>query len=363
MISENYTQPDPASESERTKGNADKVMVSLIIPCYNEERYIRTVLDNILQQDYSHEHLQVIIADGMSTDQTRSIVNTYEQKYGFIHMVDNERRFVPYALNKGISSATGEVIMIMGAHSVYPANYISVLVQALIDLKADNVGALCETRPSSSTRVACAISKVVSSPFGVGNAHFRIGASKRMKVDTVTFGCYRREVFEKIGMFDEELLRNQDDEFNTRLIENGGSIYLIPEVRVVYFSREHPQSLFRMYFQYGLFKPLVSLKIGKPSTIRQLIPFGFVLFILAGFPLSFLTPAFLILYLSGWGLYLLANLLFSLKISIENNDYTLMLYLPWLFFILHFSYGTGYISGLVNFVFLKRKRTQILSSR
>ena len=353
---------NPLKRPEQS-GEPDPVMVSVIIPCYNEEKYIGTVLDSILQQDYSHEYLEIIVADGMSSDQTRSIIQSYEQRNGFIHLVDNEKQFVPFALNKGILNSKGDIIMIMGAHAVYPDNYISILVKALYDLDADNVGAVCETMPSTSTRVARAISKVVSSPFGVGNAHFRIGASKRMKVDTVTFGCYRREVFEKIGMFDEELLRNQDDEFNTRLIENGGSIYLIPEVRVVYFSREHPQSLFRMYFQYGLFKPLVSLKIGKPSTIRQLIPFGFVLFILAGFPLSFLTPAFLILYLSGWGLYLLANLLFSLKISIENNDYTLMLYLPWLFFILHFSYGTGYISGLVNFVFLKRKRTQILSSR
>ena len=341
----------------------DPPLVSSIIPCFNEEKYIGTILTNIVSQDYPLECLEVIVVDGMSTDGTRSVVQSFEKQHRFIHLADNERRFVPFALNIGIDKSGGEVIMIMGSHSVYPLNYVSVLVKALFELDADNVGGVCDTQPPTATLRAKAIAEVISSPFGVGNSYFRIGAKERMKVDTVTFGCYRRSVFERIGKFDEDLLRNQDDEFNSRLIRNGGSIYLIPEVRLVYYSREKIGSLLKMFYQYGLFKPLVSLKNGKPATIRQLVPFVFLLFILGGLPLALMNPVLGLGYVGVTGLYFLLDLLFSFRICRTQRSPALFLILPWLFFALHLSYGTGYLAGLVNFVILKKKKTQIHSSR
>ncbi len=338
-------------------------LVSIIIPCFNEENFIGTILSNILSQDYPREFIEVLIVDGMSSDKTRLIVQSYEKKYSFIHLENNERQFVPFALNLGIKKSKGEVIMIMGSHSTYPPDYVSILVKALFDLDADNVGALCDTRPSTSTLQARAIAKVISYPFGVGNAYFRIGAKKRMKVDTVTFGCYRRSVFDKIGLFDEELLRNQDDEFNSRLIRNGGSIYLIPEVSLVYYSRDKIRSLLQMYYQYGLFKPLVSIKNGRPTTLRQIIPFVFTLFLFGGIPIALLNQVFCGFFLAVISLYFLLDLIFCLKICWSQRSPGLVLYLPWLFFLLHLSYGLGYFVGLFNFVILKKKKSQIISSR
>ena len=341
----------------------DTPFVSIIIPCYNEEKYIGTILSNILSQDYPREFLEVIVVDGMSLDKTRAIIRTFETKYSFIHLADNPERFVPFALNLGITRSKGEVIMIMGSHSVYPDDYVSALVKALFDLQADNVGGVCDTTPPIPTLKANAIARVISSPFGVGNSYFRIGADKRMKVDTVTFGCYHRSVFDKIGLFDEDLLRNQDDEFNSRLVRNGGSIYLIPEVRIVYYSRDRIGSLLKMFYQYGLFKPLVSRKIGKPTTIRQLVPFGFVLFIVCGLPLALMNQVFGGIFAAVLGLYVVIDFIFSVRICLQQRSPALFFFLPWLFFLLHLCYGSGYIAGLVNFVILKSKKTKIHSSR
>jgi glycosyltransferase involved in cell wall biosynthesis len=338
-------------------------LVSIVIPCYNEETFIGTILENILSQDYPRESLEVLIVDGFSTDQTRSVIQSYTSLYSFIRLVDNEKQFVPFALNLGIAGSKGEVIMIMGSHSVYPNNYVSVLVAALYDLNADNVGGICDTLPMDDSVRAHSIASVLSSRFGVGNAYFRIGTNKRMKVDTVTFGCYRREVFDKIGRFDEELLRNQDDEFNARLIRNGGSIWLLPEIKIGYYARGTVLSLLRMYYQYGLFKPLVSQKNKGPATLRQLIPPCFVIFLVGGIVLSFFWTLFRPVFLGVLALYLLIDLSFCITISQKKKSASMMLYMPWLFFLLHCSYGVGYIAGIVNFVLLKKRKIIISSNR
>ncbi len=337
--------------------------VTLIIPAFNEQAYIGKVLDQLLSQDYPSENVEILVADGGSKDGTREIVEQYAMGNTRVRLLINEKQYVPYALNMGIREAKGALIFIIGSHAEYPGNYISKLVESSHALNADNVGGLCSARPPDSSLKSMSIAKALSCPFGVGNAHFRIGSKDIKRVDTVTFGCYRREVFEKIGMFDEELIRNQDDEFNARLVKAGGSIYLIPDVSVTYYTRNKIKSVIRMFYQYGLFKPLVSYKIGKPTTVRQLVPLAFTLFLLIFPPAMLLHPVFACLFAAGLGIYLLTDLIYSISLCRDASEWRLIFYLPWLFFILHLAYGWGYLRGIFVFILLKRRRQEILSSR
>jgi glycosyltransferase involved in cell wall biosynthesis len=329
--------------------------VSVIIPCFNEEKFIGTILDNLLAQDYPHHSMEIMAVDGNSKDRTREVIGKYAASHPFIRLLINEKQYVPFALNMAIRQSKGDYIIILGSHAEYPHNYISSLVNASVSPDADNVGGICKSKPPNDTIQALAISQALSCSFGVGNAHFRIGSKSIKKVDTVTFGCYKRSVFDRIGLFDEELLRNQDDEFNARLIKNKGSIFLIPDIFVTYFTRDSVKSISKMFYQYGLFKPLVSMKIGKPTTIRQLVPFLFVMFLLTTIPLALFYPLFGWILALGSGTYLLTNLLFSARVSNAARKPVLMLYLPWLFFLIHLSYGWGYLRGIIKFLILHQQ--------
>lgn len=338
-------------------------LVSVIIPCYNEEQFIRPLLMNILEQDYPADRLEIFIVDGMSTDRTPEIISGFHRQYPNIQWIQNEKRFVPFALNLGIRQSHGEVIVRMDAHSVYPENYIRALVSHLYKLKADNVGGTWLTKPSGNTAKANAIALALSSSFGVGNSLYRLGVNKIRKVDTVPFGCFHRSLFDRIGFFDEELLRNQDDEFNARIIENGGSIYLVPDVVITYYARPRVSSLLRMFFQYAFFKPLVNRKLKKPATLRQFVPPVFVLFLLFGWLSVFISPDLFKVYLSGMGLYAFLNLTITIKSAITAKRWGLIFFLPWIFFVQHLAYGVGYLLGIITFVIIKKTRSTISTSR
>jgi glycosyltransferase involved in cell wall biosynthesis len=337
--------------------------VSVIIPCFNEEKFIGTILENLVAQDYPGDRMEVLVMDGGSTDKTIGIVQKYSTQHPFIRMVHNEQRYVPFALNLGIKSSCGEVIMIMGAHTFYPDNYVSVLVKYLFELNADNVGAFLNTKPGNDSIQALAISKVLSSPFGIGNARYRTGVQEICRVDTVPFGCYKRAVFDKIGFFDEELLRNQDYEFNVRLINSGGSIYLVPFLTISYFTRSSTRQLFRMHYQYGLYNPLVSLKVGRPILSRHLVPLVFLLFLASTGAGSFFFPVFRWLLLTGSALYLLGDLIFSARIIQQTKRYKLIFFLPWIFLFLHLSYGWGYLAGIFRFMLFRKQKSVITTTR
>ena len=179
-----------------------------------------------------------------------------------------------------IQQAKGDVIIRMDCHSVYPKDYVLTLVRALDEYNADNVGAVIETIPMDNLPKSEAIASVMSSFFGVGNALFRIGVNKVKEVDTVPFGCFRREIFDELGLFDEAFIRNQDDEFNARMIKNGKKILLIPNVKIQYYARQYYKQVSRMFFQYGLFKPLVNYKLRQVASVRQIIPVALVLYLL-----------------------------------------------------------------------------------
>jgi len=320
-------------------------MISVICPIYNEESRIEACIQSIVNQDYPHDEMEVLFVDGMSTDRTRDIVLEYSRQYPFIRLLDNPMHTAPIALNRGIRAAQGDIIVRLDAHSKYPTDYFSVLVNKLRNSDADNVGGVCNTLPAKETSICRAIAHAMSSSFGMGNSHFRIGAEHEMWVDTVPFGCFHRAIFDKIGYFDEELVRNQDDEFNGRIIQNGGKILLLPQVVVDYFARDSISKTAKMFYQYGLFKPLVNKKLQKPTTLRQFFPPLFLAGLVVGGLLSFFSSTVMWIYLSVIILYVLIGLLAGVRCTRRLSD---ILWMPFVFAAIHCSYGFGYWEGIVK---------------
>ena len=322
-------------------------MLSVICPIYNEESRIEECILSILAQDYPKEDLEVLFVDGQSSDRTREIIANYMLNYSFIKLLDNPKRIAPAALNIGIRASSGDIIMRLDAHAKYPANYFLLLVSKLKESGADNVGGVCRTLPAKDTSVCRAIAHAMSSPFGMGNSYFRIGSDHEMWVDTVPFGCFKREIFDKIGLFDEELVRNQDDEFNGRIIKNGGRILLLPEVVVDYFARDSLTKTAKMFFQYGLFKPLVNHKLQKPTTLRQFIPPLFFAGLIAGGLLSVFSKTILWIFVSVIVLYVLCCFVFGRN---RERVWPDVLWMPFTFSAIHLSYGCGYWVGILKMI-------------
>lgn len=257
-------------------------MLSVICPVYNEVKYIDVCIRSILLQDYSQKNLEVLFVDGLSSDGTRDIIKRYSVEYPFIKLLDNPHRIVPFAMNIGIESAVGNIIMRLDAHALYPSNYFSTLVSELNRLGADNVGATCRTDVLNKTSKTLAIREVLSNKFGVGNSSFRLGVSKIMEVDTVPFGCWKRNVFEKYGYYDVRLIRNQDIELNKRIIRGGGHIYIVSDTYCTYLARETFGSISHNNYLNGKWNVLTVYYTGQfdSLSIRHFIPLLFVLSLL-----------------------------------------------------------------------------------
>ncbi len=328
------------------------LQVSIIIPCRNEAGYIERCLDSVLASDYPQHLLEILVADGRSNDGTRDILGRYCAAHPSVLLLDNPQGTAPAALNVGIRAASGQVIIRMDAHVLYPPDYISRLVRGLEESGADNVGGVLQTVPAADTPVARAIAIGMSHRFGVGNSHFRVGVQEPREVDTVPFGCFRREVFTRVGLFDEELIRNQDDEFNFRLISRGGRVLLLPEVSCRYFAWRSLRQLARMYYQYGYFKPLVARKVRRVMTVRQLIP-GLLVAGLSTLGLLSLWSSTARVMLS-----LLVSLYASLVAvsalaALRRHGGRCALALAAVFPVLHFSYGAGFILGIRDHVLVR----------
>jgi len=319
--------------------------ISVICPVYNEEKYIEDCINSLLTQDFSWDESEIFFIDGMSTDNTRDIITNIAQDYKFIYLLDNPKRITPAALNIGIKKSKNYIVFRIDAHTKYPSNYFSILSDYLIKLKADNVGGVCRTLPGGKGIIPSSIAKAMTSFFGMGTSLFRIGTTKIKEVDTVPFGCFNRDIFKKLGYFDEQMIRNQDDEFNGRIIKNGGKIFLIPQVVIDYFARKEIRKMSLMFYQYGLYKPLIIKKLGRPVTIRQFFPLFFILWIFIGCLLSLIYNGIFLLYFSILIIYLLLAFFFSLKLS---SDFLQFLFIPVIFFIIHISYGFGYFVGILK---------------
>ena len=328
------------------------VSVSVIIPCRNEETYIGRCLDSVLASEYPRDRLEILVADGRSSDATRDVLARYAAEHPEIRVLDNARGTTPAGLNLAILAATGEIIIRMDAHVLYPPDYIRQLVKGLQESGADNVGGVLDTVPVDETPVAQAIAVGLSHRFGVGNSHFRVGAPEPREVDTVPFGCFRREVFQRFGLFDEELIRNQDDEFNFRLIAKGGRVLLIPHVRCQYFARRSLGQLARMYYQYGYFKPLVARKVGRVMTLRQLIPSLLVIGLFGSALLGTWSLAAGVVFCGLAFTYSAMVLLCALSTAVTRGTMCGVA-LTAVFPILHFSYGFGFLLGIRDHLFTR----------
>jgi glycosyltransferase involved in cell wall biosynthesis len=338
-------------------------LVSVIVPCRDEGRWIAACLDSILANDYPSECLEVLVVDGMSIDDTPAVVESTAANHPLLRMITNEKKITPAALNLGIAAAKGSIVIRMDAHVEYPRDYISALVRLLQESGADNVGGVCQTLPANESSVAKAIALGMSHPLGVGNSRFRIGSAEDRWVDTVPFGCYRRDVFDRIGLFDEELVRNQDDELNLRLIKHGGRILLSPRVVCKYFARDCLAKLWRMYYQYGFFKPLVVRKVGGVMTFRQIAPPLLVICLAATALAALLSLALAfpwkivgsMAFAGVAGSYLLAIIVCAAGAA-RRHGLAVAAALTLVFPTLHISYGVGYLQGAVAFLLLRQGR-------
>ncbi|MBN4072124.1 glycosyltransferase family 2 protein [Flavobacteriales bacterium AH-315-E23] len=325
----------------------DKPLISVVIPCRNEEDYIGDCIKSILSSDYPTEFLEIIVCDGLSDDRTQEIVERVREENGNVKLLLNEQQTTPHALNIGIRKSKGELVIILGAHASLSSEYVSNCVAALnADKSLGCIGGVLTN--TYFDRKSEAIAKAMSHPFGVGSAHFRTGR-KSGYVDTVAFGAYRREVFDKIGMFDEALTRNQDDEFNYRVLQAGYKIKLDTDISAVYHVRASFGKLFSQYFQYGYWKVYVNKIHRTITTFRQLVPLIFVLFLITFIPLAFLHDIFLKLLVVGLVFYFAGAFVSAFSSSVHPVQ---LIRIIASFIILHVSYGFGYLTGLIHFVIL-----------
>jgi glycosyltransferase involved in cell wall biosynthesis len=319
--------------------------ISVIIPCRNEEKYIARCLESVINNDYPKDYMEVFVVDGKSNDLTQKIIREYSEKYSFINLLVNENKTVPYAMNMGIKLSKGDYIIRLDAHSEFPSNYFSKLIEWSKKLNADNVGAVWITEVKNKNTKTNSIKAVLSNKFGVGNSFFRIGINEVREVDTVPFGCYKKVVFEKIGLYDNRLDRDQDIELNKRLKKNGGKIFLLPDVYSIYYARETFYDIAKNNFQTGLWNILtvyLTKRIHSLS-LRHFIPLIFLFSLLIPLILVLWEPIFGYAALAGFIFYLLTLGVISLKIKNKTNA---IIYIIWSFIVLHFSYGFGSFIGI-----------------
>jgi glycosyltransferase involved in cell wall biosynthesis len=329
--------------------------VSVVIPTRNEERHIASCLRSVLEGTYPHDRLEILVVDGKSDDRTLEIVSDFASHHRCVSLLENPARIVPNAMNIGIRASRGDLIVRVDAHALYGRDYLMQLITWMTRLGADNVGGVFVALPGAATPEATAVAMILSNPFGVGNAQYRVNRLREpTEVDTVPFGCYRREIFERIGLYDEMFVRNQDDELNARLKKAGGRMFLIPEIRIEYFTRESLPKMALMLYQYGYFKPLVAMKLGRPATLRQLAPPAFTAMVVGLPALFWLLPITAVLWRVAVASHVGVNLVVSLRLS-RRKGWRLFPFLFAGFAMAHLAYGAGYLRGVWDFAVLRRQ--------
>jgi succinoglycan biosynthesis protein ExoA len=320
--------------------------VSVIMPIRNEGDFISRSLGAVLEQDYPHMCMEVLIADGMSSDDTRDFIaqTAAEHPDITVKILDNPGKIVPTGFNIALAKAAGDIIVRVDGHTIIDPDYVSHCVRLLQTTGAENVGGRMTAIGRGDFGEAVALA--TSSPFGVGGARFHYSDQEEW-VDTVYMGAWPKAVFERNGGFDEELVRNQDDEFNYRLRANGGKILLSPKINSRYYNRSTLRSLWRQYYQYGFWKVRVLQKHPLQMSPRQFVPPAFAATILGGAVLAPFSRIIRVLWVLALALYIAGNLAASLQIARKTDEKHIKL-LPGVFAILHFAYGLGFLNGLLK---------------
>jgi succinoglycan biosynthesis protein ExoA len=321
-------------------------LVSVILPIRNEATTIRTCLAALVAQDYPADRIEILVVDGASDDGTAAVVTECAAVDARVRLLHNPARFAPHAMNIGLAAARGEVIARVDGHAIVPSGFLSRAVDALRrhpDVAC--VSGALDTRGRTPT--GRAIAAVMSSTAGVGPARFRTGAPTERLVDTVAFPVYRRAALDGLGAFDEELVRNQDDELNLRLTRAGGRILLLPDLRIVYFCQATLRGLWRQYFQYGFWKVRVIQKHGVPASWRHLVP-GALIAALVGAVLAGLVPGLRLPAALVAGAYVAFIAVASLTLA-RRHGWRLAPRIGAGLVTVHVAYGIGFWKGLATF--------------
>lgn len=329
-----------------------KPFVSVIIPCRDESDYLGACLDSILDCGYPRDRMEVLVADGMSRDGSRELAQSYAARDARVRSIDNPRRITPAALNRGLKESRGDVIVRLDAHSTVSPGYLSCAVECLESSGASNVGGVMHTATRDHGLFAEPIRLALTSRFGVGNSHFRTlsgegrGSRDLLWVDTVFGGCWPREVFTRIGGFNERLERSQDIEFNLRLRRAGGKILLTPAMECRYYARATLPSFLRHNWSNGVWAVLpFAYAPGIPVRWRHLVPLALVGALGLAALVSPQLPWFPALVL---GPYLAVSLAVSLTVAWKKRRPSFALLLPVAFASLHFPYGAGSLWGALR---------------
>ena len=323
--------------------------ISIIVPCYNEERTIRLLLDALVDQTYPKDRMEVVIADGLSTDRTRQVISAFQAEHPEmqVRLVDNPQKTIPAGLNAATLASRGGIIVRLDAHSMPYPDYVDRCVAALEAGLGENVGGVWEIQPGGAGWQAGAIAVAAAHPLGAGDAHYRLASSARA-VDTVPFGAFRRSLVETIGAFNENLLTNEDYEFNTRVRKSGGRVWLDPAIRSVYFSRPNLASLFRQYWRYGYWKARMIKLYPGALRWRQMVPPAFVLSLaVLGVAAPFLFQARIMLGIEIL-IYAACLLVAGLQAAFARREPTLLAGLPLALGIMHIAWGGAFIWSLLD---------------
>lgn len=328
--------------------------VSIIIPCYNEQATIGAVLAAVYSQTYPRAALEVVIADALSEDRTREVIQEFSEHHPDLSLgvIDNPARSIPSGLNQAIRHARGEIFVRLDAHSVPIPEYVERCVALLESGRGDNVGGVWEIRPGAQTWIAESIAAAAAHPLGVGDASYRLNASAGA-VDTVPFGSFRRALIEKIGMFDETLLSNEDYEFNARVRQSGRTVWLDPSIRSVYFARATLAKLAQQYWRYGFWKWRMLRRYPHTLRWRQALPPVFVLSLAGLFVLSCWVGLARLGLLVEILVYLAALGAAGVKAAIQKKKRFLVVGLPLAIVAMHVAWGAAFLWSMILTPFAK----------
>lgn len=316
--------------------------VTIAMPSYNEEHYIESCIASVKAQDYPAELIEILVADGRSTDRTREILARLSAADPRIRMIDNPARLQAAGLGLLVKEATGDVIVRMDVHAEYAPDYVRRCVETLERTGADNVGGA--QRAMARTPFQRALCAALGSPLGVGGAKYRSAEAEGF-VDTVFLGAFRRRVFETVGLWDPGAITNEDAELNQRILDAGGQIYLSKDIVVRYFPRDSPSSLAKQYFRYGRGRARTLLKLGRFPTLRPLVPF----FVVSGAAAMLLLPPLWPLAPAAIATYALATGAEAVRVGRKLGVRELPT--VWAIFpILHAAHGAGFAAGLWQYL-------------
>ena len=323
--------------------------VSVIVPCYNEQSTIRLLLEALCEQTYPRARMEVIVADGLSTDGTRAAIAAFQKDVPdlSVRVVDNPQRFIPSALNRAIEAAGGEIIVRMDGHSKPYPDYVANCIAAHQAGRGDNVGGVWEIRPGADTWIAASIAVAAAHPLGVGDALYR-HTKHAAEVDTVPFGSFRRTLIDQVGFFDESLLTNEDYEFNARIRKWGGRIWLDPSIRSIYFARPTLSGLIRQYWRYGFWKWRMLRRYPDTLRWRQALPPLFVLSLVVLAVLAVVVPFAGILLAAELLLYFSIMILAGLRAALKHRKAHLVPGLPIGIFAMHIAWGSGFLWSMLT---------------